>query len=344
MLTREEVIWAFRYCLGRNPEGDQIVAKFQQEYATYKELRHRLMSEPEFISRAMLFKNTASYLNPFERYYQPALVFVHIAKTGGTSLDHLISEHFAPESICPERFNNLHLYTAAELAAYNLFSGHFDLISTRLIPRANIHRISILREPSERLISFYRFARAHPASSALVADPHFGLAKECKVEEYFENEWVRRSSLINNHYRVVFSGSSITNAAGEHDGGSLPKALDAVAALDGLGLTHRFDESVQMIFNKLSLPLSNDVKRLMSTSSLSIADDEALPSPEIELTPRLRSALSELTADDGEIFEAACREFERRWRAFSFGYEDMVRISRRTRISNRDHRPARTTK
>src|ERR1700722_7359606 len=280
MLTREEVIWGFRYCLGRNPEGDQIVQKFQEECRDYKQLRSRLIQEPEFVSRATASGKVTSYLNPFELYHKPTIVFIHIAKTGGTTLDHLLSEHFIPGRQCPERFNNLHLYSAAELAAYDLFSGHFDLISTRLVPRANIFRISMLRDPSERLISFYRFAKAHPPNPELLADRHFALAKKCVAEEYFEDEWIRQSSLINNHYRVVFSGSSITNAAGEHGRGHLSEAVESVTALNGLGLTHRFDEFMQLIFRDLLLPLPKNVKRIMTTSSLSIVDTEAEVSPE----------------------------------------------------------------
>jgi len=288
----------------------------------HKALRERLMESPEFISRMTQTLKPAEE-HPFANFGRPAVVFIHVQKTAGTSVTHLLAENFASARRCPERFNHLHHYSVAELGKYDFFSGHFDLFSTYLIPRRTIFRLSILREPSERLISFYRFARAHPPSPSLLADPHFALAKELDAVAYFGHERIRESRLINNHYRAVFGGSLWPGTRLNYDGsatadsvwGDPQRAISSVCQLDGLGLTHRFAESMQMIFDQLSFPQPLPQVKLMSTDQLAVLDEEATPVAPVTMTPALQAVLGDLTVDDDRIFEAACAEFERRFDA-----------------------------
>lgn len=49
MLTTDEVIWAFRYCLGRSPESMDAI-KSHSGFATWLDLRNALLGTPEFIA------------------------------------------------------------------------------------------------------------------------------------------------------------------------------------------------------------------------------------------------------------------------------------------------------
>ena len=60
------------------------------------------------------------------------LVFMHIPKTGGTSLHEVLVAQFKPGEICPERFNHLREWASSDLAKFRLFSGHFDFDSISL--------------------------------------------------------------------------------------------------------------------------------------------------------------------------------------------------------------------
>jgi hypothetical protein len=321
MLTRDEVIWGFKYCLGRNPGSEEAIEQ-HMKMADYKTLREHLLKSPEFLSRMTTHVKPADD-HPFANFGRHAVVFIHVQKTAGTSVTQLLAANFEAQRRCPERFNQLHHYSLAELGKYDFFSGHFDLFSTHLIPRRNIFRLSFFRKPSDRLISFYRFARAHPPSPSLLADPHFALAKELDAVAYFSNEWIRASRLINNHYRAVFGGSLWPGVRLHFDGGptgdtvfgNVDKAIEGVRRLDGLGLTHRFTESMQMIFRDLSFPLPESPKRLMSTDQMALEDDEATHVPPIPLTPELQAALAALVDDDTRIFDAAEAEFARRFEA-----------------------------
>jgi FkbM family methyltransferase len=49
MLTRDEVIWGFRYCLGRDPESESVV-EGHRNFNGWKELRNALLRCPEFVN------------------------------------------------------------------------------------------------------------------------------------------------------------------------------------------------------------------------------------------------------------------------------------------------------
>ncbi len=91
------------------------------------------------------------------------LVFLHVPRTGGTTLHHHFSAHFAPDEICPERFSRLGRYTESELAQWRFFSGHFNLDEIKRIPPP-IFLVTVLRDPIERLLSNYYFWKRHRPS------------------------------------------------------------------------------------------------------------------------------------------------------------------------------------
>ena len=89
-----------------------------------------------------------------------ALVFLHIPKTGGTSLHHHFSAHFTPEETCPERFSNLDAYSEDDLRQWRFFSGHYNADEIKRIPRP-IFLVSVFRNPIDRILSNYYYWRRH---------------------------------------------------------------------------------------------------------------------------------------------------------------------------------------
>ena len=90
----------------------------------------------------------------------PRLVFLHVPRTGGTTLHHHLSAHFAPDEICPERFSRLNRYSPEQLEKWRFFSGHFNADEIRRIP-GPLFIVTILRNPIERLLSNYYFWKRH---------------------------------------------------------------------------------------------------------------------------------------------------------------------------------------
>ena len=90
----------------------------------------------------------------------PRLIFLHLPRTGGTSLHEALSPLFSPAECCPERFPNLEWMPRAELLRYRFFSGHYRFDELALIPHPRF-LCTVLRDPRARILSLYRFWRRH---------------------------------------------------------------------------------------------------------------------------------------------------------------------------------------
>jgi hypothetical protein len=93
-----------------------------------------------------------------------ALIFLHIPKTGGSTLYKILERHFSPaetvtlDSPGVARFKTL---PAVERGRYRLIQGHMHFGLHRFIPRTSTY-ITFLRRPVERALSFYYYARSTP--------------------------------------------------------------------------------------------------------------------------------------------------------------------------------------
>ena len=115
-----------------------------------------------------------------------ALVFVHIPKTGGTSLHDILVENFRDDEICPERFNNLERWNRDHLVKFNYFSGHFDRTGVNCIPQAK-NIITVLRDPKKRVLSLYHYWRSHKDDVVRKANLHGPLiAKKMTLLESYD--------------------------------------------------------------------------------------------------------------------------------------------------------------
>jgi hypothetical protein len=93
-----------------------------------------------------------------------ALIFLHIPKTGGSTLSKILEHHYSRAQTVTldgpkiARFKTL---PAAERGRYRLIQGHLHFGVHRFIPRASTY-ITFLRRPVERVLSFYHYARSTP--------------------------------------------------------------------------------------------------------------------------------------------------------------------------------------
>ena len=192
---------------------------------------------------------TSSEANLYPQWQREAIAFIHVPKTGGTTLRSLLTACFPQTHIDPSR---LELHSPAVLARYNFFHGHFDYFSTRLIPRNRIRRVSIFRDPVQRLISRYRYYWSHPADTR-----GRELAHELGPEDFFEHPQITSELDSNNTYLFWFGSStgdallldSLRDEPSEKDllavdadadaasnvpAKTLARAIERVVALDGI--------------------------------------------------------------------------------------------------------------
>jgi len=107
-----------------------------------------------------------------QRYEDPALIFVHIPKAAGSTLNHILESQYAlgeSYATCstprhPEGdLNRFEALSEAQLARIRLLNGHMGYGLHRYLPRPAVY-VTFLREPVERVISHYSFERTLPAS------------------------------------------------------------------------------------------------------------------------------------------------------------------------------------
>ena len=158
------MVHAYRWILGREPETIDILGKQALAGKDIANLRMLLLNSPEFKEQYhnIVIENFCSYpeLDALPEL-TPRLVFIHIPRSGGTTLHHMLTEAVGLERVCRARHNNLWLCLGADLARAQLFSGHYDRNCVAFIPGREMRVVTMLREPRRRLLSLYDYLRAH---------------------------------------------------------------------------------------------------------------------------------------------------------------------------------------
>ncbi|MEO1206031.1 MAG: sulfotransferase family 2 domain-containing protein [Pseudomonadota bacterium] len=205
-VTRDEVIWAYRMILGREPENEDAINS-NLLAVNLKALRERLLKSEEF-SRTSTPTTPADRLSGISQkpnLSEKKIVFVHIPKCAGTTITQYITNNAPDWKVCPERFAGLSQWPAKHLASYNFFTGHFDYLSAQMVPGESKFIFSTFREPISRLRSFYYFSRSHRpelpqhAKLALVQ-----LANTHSITEFLKAPELHDSININNSFARTF--------------------------------------------------------------------------------------------------------------------------------------------
>jgi hypothetical protein len=315
--SRDTVINGFRFILGREP-GNESAIDEHARIPSFAAFRRALLGSEEFRGNyKVMFPET--YGHPSLTMGRETLAFIHLQKTGGTSLRTMLESQFPADRRCPIRGDKLYHLSVAELGQYDFYSGHFDRCSLRFIPRNNIKTVALFREPRARLISFYRFLRSHPVRDEFANDTLMRLANELSAEEFFERPEPRVHVGVYNHYLIALGGSYAwfeytRNTLTTKDfSEALEEAKRQIRALTALGITERFGQSVEVIWRTLNFGAAPSIAAVDVTDKLSEVDNRFQRVDPVAMTPRLAEALSELTKYDDELYRFALLEFERRY-------------------------------
>jgi hypothetical protein len=314
--SREDVLHGFRLILGREPENQQAIDA-HMSIASVSDLRRALLVSSEFQGKYKMMR-PETHDHPGLSIERETVVFIHLPKTGGTTLRALLEGQFPADRVCPVQQDKLHLLSVAELGQYDFFAGHFDRSSICFIPRKEIKTVVLFREPRARLISYYRFLRAHPNRDEFANDSCIRVAHELTAEEFFEYPPIRQLGLVYNHYLIAL-GASLSwyerklglPLSKEEISRALEEAKRLIRATTAIGITERFDQSVELICNALHLQKPPSIAPLHVTSNFVELDARFRRVEPVTMTPRLASALDGLTVYDEELYRFANREFDR---------------------------------
>ncbi len=324
MITESDIISGFTWILGRAPSAEEIVAARQtyamQDVGVMEDFRRHLTASDEFRAERLRFRK-AGEVRPVE-LDQPRLVFLHIEKCGGTTLHAMLEPHFPADRICPERRDQLGDWTINELARYGLFSGHFDLACCRSIP-GPLRLLTMLREPTARLLSLYYFWRSHRPHPQRDLYDLLRLARACSPEEFFGHpavvqHWNIRNAITGQLTRTRNTRLSSDDLIMREPGAALELAWGALQGFTAFGIVERFEAS-RLLFNRVLGLQLQPVAPLQVLSDLVRSNDAFIAVPREPVGERLQALLDPLIDIDRALYARALTLFEQRVAAVAAG-------------------------
>lgn len=221
-----------------------------------------------------------------KRQSRQLLGFLHIPKTAGTSLVQALSENFALDRIMPvEIVYDLHSHDPGGLQKeYDLLHGHVGM--DVLAPVAT-QIVTLVREPTERIISLYNYWRAVPIESATIfenglIDPGVTLAKELSFRDFVECGHQRILNDIENGqaYQIATSNNDEGRLTlrGQSEDEIFARCQANLANMTVVGVTdqlNRFEQNLRHRTGiKLNMPRQNVTQERRITRD-SLPDDLA---------------------------------------------------------------------
>ena len=318
-LTREEIRFGYLYVFGRDPELERVYDLFANQ-PNVLDFRRTLLRSDEG-QRVMRSQLPRINKHPYFDLDRAALCFIHLEKTGGTSLYEMLKKGFDPQRITSSHLamEALHSLSLSEVSKFDLIAGHFDYATTIALPRPNIRRIALFRDPVDRLISFYRFHKAHPIANRRM--DFVDLAQDLTPTEFFTHERIRSSPRLNNAYLRTFGTCLSLAVKSDSQEKETLKARELAATrirdLDAVGITEHMQESVALICGLLGFAPPDEMHWRHRTDDFAIRHQGFSRPEPIERSADLEAAIEPLVCMDLDLYQVAKETFSSRLTAMN---------------------------
>jgi hypothetical protein len=220
------------------------------------------------------------------------VIFLHIAKTAGTSVVHFFRSRLPPGMTCSHgdflSFPQQSDAFAQKLEEYRFLSGHFGYSDVAtLLPGA--YSFTFLRDPVDRVLSLYKFCMHSDMQKQF---PVARAARDLGLEGWLSSTLPEVSEMLDNQQTWQLARNywqEDRNALGDLSQRELLQlATSHLTEFDRVGLTETFDDDFQHILSDLDIQASIPGARQFRT--VDPVSSEQLPAHCLE-TLRNRLAL-----------------------------------------------------
>lgn len=259
-------------------------------------------------------------------------LFLHIPKTAGTTLHHILLRHYSPgeiytdvfsEDLAVDTFRNLPQERKDQI---KILWGHFSFGLHQYLPQPTTY-FTFLREPVERVLSHYYFVRSRP---------EFVLNERIEKEKLNVNEVIQQGLIVDikNVQTRMLAGLPYLFPADAYTEEHLEIAKENLRQhFSVIGLVERFDESLlllQQAFGWHNIYYMQYNKTLrheeVSQETLKyIRDENAL---DMELYRHATTLFQAQVQDKGEKFANQVKRFQL-WNRLVFGSWFKIRFRAR---------------
>jgi hypothetical protein len=271
----------------------------------------------------------------------PPVYLFHIPKTAGSSLGAVFRPAYAASEIFTRQtVKTFGQFSLANLRNFRCYCCHYGIGLFDLVGRTDLLTITMLRDPIERVVSHYYFHQKWVLRDGMEKHPQYSQEMIAYVQsdikawldipelaEPFHNEQTRFLGVATDlsHY---FKQGTIARRNTQLPTSLLPKpaplekvdmaqaaatARQRLEAMTIVGLTERFDESVEMICGMLGIPIPVKTPRANLGPQKKDVDIHRYRR---QLAPDLLEQLEALNTYDQELYRCACELFEQQLARF----------------------------
>jgi hypothetical protein len=312
--AEETVTALFRALLKRDPDSAGLEGH-AAHFRASNDLEGLISAIGNSREHEMMLRKDPEWPHPARSYNERTWVFLHVEKTGGTSLQNMLLQSFGAAQVYNEHNDLLHLHSPAELSMYSVFAGHFNYDSLAFIPRRELKLFTFVREPMQRLLSLYHFWRSHDPSAPRFHES-MKRAQELSIEAYYASSDVGRWPSTWNHMTWSVMGERqwrqwrrlLAGVRGE----KRARVIESLRApirerlqeFCFVGLQENFAASCRELFCIMGRPCPEEradhsVEQLSTTSAYIRKTDRPV------LTPRALEVMADLVELDAILYEEA---------------------------------------